>query len=246
MGKVVVSPIDLIAALFFLPSPASHYLFPLNVAAWSLFFELIANSAFGLIGRQLSNVILAVMVAVSGAILILAVATGAFGFGSAGIGAMADGFTWGSFGAGLLRVLYSFFAGVLVYRIWRLRQPSRNVPAVLLVAILGAILASHPSEHYQACFDLMVAVVIFPLLVWIGASSVVGNSMARLFTWLGAASYGVYVLQIPLYGLTVRILGKMQGNVDYFGWPWSVAFIGFVFLIAPLLTDISIARSGIC
>jgi peptidoglycan/LPS O-acetylase OafA/YrhL len=198
-----------------------------------LFFELLANLCLGLIGRRLGSIGLFVFVAIAAVALVSAVAGGLFGFGAAGVGAMADGFQWQSFGAGCLRVAYSFFAGVLVFRMWSVRRPAIKVPNYAVALLLIAILVAHPSEHYQTAFDLIVTVLIFPILIWLEASSAATGPIARMFTWLGAASYAVYVLQEPLYILTLRIFGEIsQANVSGLGLSWGVFFVAFVFLVA--------------
>src|SRR5665213_808430 len=68
-------------AVLFLPSLASpNALFPLNYPAWSLFFELLANAAFGLIGRHLENTLLLSIVMFSGLVLLFSVYFGWLGF----------------------------------------------------------------------------------------------------------------------------------------------------------------------
>lgn len=217
------------AAVLFLPSPATP-LFQLNGPAWSLFFQLVANGCFGLIGRRLGNVILLIIVMTGGLAVICAVATGMSGFGAGATGEMDARFERGSFGAGWLRVTYSFFAGILVYRIWSFWRPSINVPSLVVIAALSAILVSHPPERYEAAFDLVITIIAFPALIWLGANSVVSRSMARVFTWLGTASYAVYILQVPILIFVSRVLHKVTpGNVGDFDWPWGVAFVALIF-----------------
>jgi peptidoglycan/LPS O-acetylase OafA/YrhL len=234
-GEIVPSSFarNLIPALLFLPSPASAtVLFPLNGPAWSLFFELIANGVFGSLGRRLTGTILVTFVAIAGTVLTGAVVTGAFGFGASGQSAMADGFEWSSLGAGLLRVTYSFFAGILVYRIWTRSRPPIHAPVLVVMLVLAAVLISHPPERYQTAFDLSVTLIGFPVLIWLGASSLPNGAMARLCHWLGVASYAVYVLQAPLYNFIMRGLASLQMNSDHIAWPWGLAFVGLVLAVA--------------
>jgi peptidoglycan/LPS O-acetylase OafA/YrhL len=230
---------NLLAAILFLPSPSLggfDKLFPLNAPAWSLFFELLANLWLGYIGGRLKSTSLCVIVAAAGVALVIAVVERLFGFGAAGIGAMVDGFEWRSIGAGLLRVTYSFSAGVLVYKVWNVRKPTINVPHFALALLLIAILMQHPPEYYQSAFDLLVTTVIFPLLVWLGASSVASGIVARTFTWLGTSSYAVYVLHVPLYNLTLKIINEISpGDVDDFRFYWGVIFVVFIFAVAILV-----------
>ena len=229
---------NLIAAALFLPSPSLRdfdSLFPLNGPAWSLFFELLANLSLGYIGGRLKNATLFLIVTTAAVALVIAVIGGLFGFGAAGIGSMVDGFEWRSIGAGCLRVAYSFSAGVLVYRVWSIRKPRIKVPHFVLVFLLVAILVQNPPEHYRAAFDLVAAILIFPLLIWFGASSIANGVVGRVFTWLGTSSYAVYVLHVPLYNLTLQIIDEIsQANVENFQLYWGVTFVVFVFAVAMI------------
>ncbi len=235
-GQIVslTTAINFMFAFSFLPSPAAPQMFPLNYPAWSLFFELVANAVFGLMWRRMGGRSLFVIVAIAAVGLTISVLTGTLGFGS-GNGAMDAGADWESIGAGFARVAYSFFAGVLIYRMWTLRKPPISVPPVVVVFILFIILTSHPPNQYQAAYDLTVTEMVFPLLIWFGASSTASASAARAFTLLGAASYGVYVLQAPLYHAAVRGLMKVYPNdIRDLGWIWSSSFIVFAFITAHL------------
>jgi peptidoglycan/LPS O-acetylase OafA/YrhL len=228
---------NLIPALFFLPSPPLHEgarLFPLNEPAWSLFFELLANLGFALMCRHLSRDKLCVTVLLASLALSLAVIAGLFGFAIPGIGAMNAGFEWRSFVAGLLRVSYSFFAGVLVYRTWSNWRPVIKVPPAALVVLLIGILVAHPPHEYQIAFDLIITIFIFPIVIWLGAGSVATGPIARIFTWLGLSSYAVYVLQVPLYNLSQRACGKIRGDECNFGITYGIFFVALVFAIAVI------------
>ena len=234
---------DLAFALVFLPSPlSSFFLFPLNGPAWSLFCELVANAVYGLAARWLRTPVLALVVALAGAVLAAAVHTSSLGFGSAGIGAMSDGFQRGALGAGLSRAAYSFFAGVLVYRLWLWWRPSIRIPPLLLILALGAILVADPPGPYQMAFDLTATLLLFPLLIVLGANSAPHGILARACTLMGVASYAVYVLQVPLYELTIRAAATVTGaELGTLPWIWGAAFMLFVFIVA-LAADRSVDK----
>ena len=147
---------------------------------------------------------------------------------------MTGGFYWSSFGAGLLRVLFSFFAGALVYRLWQKWPNQIHVPPLLIAATLIALLAAHPPAFFERAYDLTVTIIIFPALVLIGASSKPSGYWARAFLGLGLASYGVYVLQVPVYGIIEKALSRLP-TVSFT--PLSgVVFTALLFLFA-LATD---------
>jgi peptidoglycan/LPS O-acetylase OafA/YrhL len=234
-------------ALLMLPSPLSSILFPLNAPAWSLFFELIANGIFGLLGRKLTIQLLAFIVAVSGALLCAAVSMEWFGFGGDGPRAMSDGWYWSSFGAGALRVSYSFFAGALTYHLWDKSRLPIRIPGALrspgwLVAILIAIFAAHPPDAFERAYDLLITIVVFPAIVLIGASSKPSGYAARMFLTLGLASYGVYVLQLPAKDVLLRALIRTHVSLTP---AMGIGFIAFLFvfvLAADYVYDVPVRR----
>lgn len=237
-GKVdaLVFAKDALFAILFLPSLVKPELFPLNAPAWSLFLELLANAAFGVIGKRLNGWALAAILCPAALILAWAVIFNGLGFG-AGNGAMDAGFAWSSFAAGLARVAYSFFAGVLVFRLWKFASPQWRVPPLVLVVALCAILASYSPANSQAAFDLAATLFIFPALVFFGAACKPGKHAARLFAWIGGISYGVYVLQAPVYNYAsaiARTVGGDFGGVSLF---WATMSVMLVIAMATAADD---------
>ncbi len=232
-GRLLPYITELACGLFFLPSPTSPLLFPLNPPAWSLFFELLANAFYGLMAPRLKMLWLLLIVGFAGSVLVIAVCIGWLGFGSAGIGAMNDGFEWQALGAGVVRVMFSFFAGILVFRVWNVWHPRINVPPLLVAAVLTAILVANPPDRYQTAFDLIATLLMFPCLIFFGASSVPTGLLARLFTWSGTASYAVYVLQAPIYDYVQRAVTHLSGGTPgELPWTWGVLFIVIIFSVA--------------
>ena len=144
--------------LFFLPSPmfgaTGAKLFPLNDPSWSLFMELFANAAMAVFWRRLSNRVLVGICATSAALL----AISALKLGTADLG-----FRWVGLGFGVYRVGYSFFAGLLVYRLRdRIGLAIHPVVAFLLVAFA---LVRSVGDAGRAIYELAWIFVGFPLLI---------------------------------------------------------------------------------
>jgi peptidoglycan/LPS O-acetylase OafA/YrhL len=228
--------LDPLFAILFIPTPVRQQLFPMNHPAWSLFFELVANAAFGWIGKRLNAWILAAILVPAALVMVAVVSFGKLGFGLMS-GAMDAGFEWPSFGAGLVRVAYSFFAGALVYRLWKTTRSKWELPPAALVAALCAILAACPGPQYQAAFDLSATLLVFPALVFLGACSKPGWRAARLFAWLGGISYGVYVLQAPVFGYAHAIAVKLGGNFGAFSLFWAAMSMVLVVAVAAVADD---------
>jgi peptidoglycan/LPS O-acetylase OafA/YrhL len=238
-GKIDASSfgLDVIFAVLFAPSlmQQDHYSYPLNYPAWSLFCELVANTAFGAIGKRLIDRALVAIVAAASVFLILSVSLGWFGFDS-GSGVDA-GWARASIGAGLVRVAYSFFAGALVFRLWKVASPKWRIPPLVLVATLCAMLAMRPPAQFGAAFDLMATLIVFPALVFLGAACKPGARVGRLFAWFGGISYGVYVLQAPVYNYAHAIALAVGGNFGAVSLSWAAMSLALVVVVATAADD---------
>lgn len=199
LGQGDLSTLSLITssatAAFMLPSPTwaeSKFIMPLNVPAWSLFFEMVINIVFFAIYPRLTNRFLVTLV----------IATGVALAGSSVYYATFDtGAYWSNFFGGFPRVTFSFFAGVLVYR---LSQKEIKVSPVAWVIVAGVSTLLFVSFNNRLWFDAIAILCVFPALVWAG--SIYEPRSARIFSTLGGASYGVYVLHQPVSTTALRAL----------------------------------------
>jgi peptidoglycan/LPS O-acetylase OafA/YrhL len=178
-----------------LPSPITDRwtnLYPANSPAWSLFYELVANAVYGLIAMRLKTRWLAAMVVVSGAALAWACFNhhNSMNFGVSNL----------QVGGGLIRVAYGFSLGVLIYRVARPKVRSISLLPLLFAALLAVSLAVGTGS------DLVFAFIVTPLLVVLGARFEPPRWLAGAAIWMGAISYGVYVLHLPLKDWALTVL----------------------------------------
>jgi len=214
--------IDVATALLFLPSPLSTDPYPINAPTGTLFYELLVNAGLGLFARRLSNTVLVVLIVAAGLVLLTCAIVN---------GDLSDGNLWRTFFVGCARVAFSFPAGILVYRIWLARKLPVNAPVALVAVALLMVLAARPPQSYQGLFDAVACVVVFPTLIWIGASSKPRPAAAEICKWLGAISYAVYVLHFPMLTLAIKLAQRHSGlNV----WPIGAVFVALVVVAAHL------------
>ncbi len=203
MGAMLVAaPFNLLM----LPVPIAGVLFPLNVPAWSLFFELVANAAYAAFAFRWQTSVL-VVVAAGGAAGIV--------FGAFQYGEMNIGFDWGTAGFGLARVTFSFVAGMIIAR-YRIDDPVPRRSAWLLLAGLAACLALPTSPTLRPLLDILLAIVVFPALVWIGTSSELPRAGRSQLAWLGDISYPLYAVHVPLLHILRTFRGK--GGIGDAAW----------------------------
>ena len=188
----------ILPAALMLPWPSSDGpLYPLNIAAWSLFFELIANALMVLTWRWLSRTVLTTIVALSA----VGLAASALAYGSLDFGFTLDGAP-----TALARVMFSFFLGVLI---WRAKPVAPRISPWVPVLGLALILVCSPSPTLRPAFDMLAVTMLLPALLWTGAAAEPGPRSLPLFKAAGAVSYAVYVTHVPIMNGVSRTLDAL-------------------------------------
>jgi peptidoglycan/LPS O-acetylase OafA/YrhL len=165
-------------------------LFPLDGPQWSLFWELIVNGLHAAVFRWLTprRIVLIMAAALVGLVL----ACRHFGW-------LDVGWTRRSFWCALPRAVWGFCAGLLIFRF---NQKGWRLPAVpywiLVVALIACMIRWYPSAKLYWARDLLLVVVILPTIVAFAVHSPVPKRLVGLATWLGAISYPLYTLHVPL------------------------------------------------
>lgn len=151
---------------------------------------------YALFIRRLSTRALAVLVAAAGCGLAAFSVWGPLGDICVGFSLTGENIVGGS-----LRLLFAFPAGLLLSRVFR---PVRVRGAFWIGSLAVVALASVPriggSEHLwmNGVYDALCAVVLFPLIVWIGASGKTTDRVtSRICKFLGDISYPLYMVHYP-------------------------------------------------
>ncbi|MEZ0609037.1 acyltransferase family protein [Fibrella sp. WM1] len=203
---------------------------PLNSVGWSLFFEYIANILYALGLRKLSNKALAGFVALTGALLVHFALTNPNGDVTGGWTLNAEHMR-----IGITRTLFPFFAGLLLSRTARpvrIRHAfvwcSLLVAAVLFMPRLGGATYLWLNGLYEA----VCIIVIFPLIVYIGASGVVhSRTEERICQFLGDLSYPLYMTHYVLVYFYVAWVSNHKGITLGQAWPYALlTFAGAIVL----------------
>ena len=174
-----------------------HETFPLNGPGWSLFFEYVANVLYATVVRRFSNVALGILVVLSaGALLHLAVTSpegDVIGGWSLDLPQLHVGFA---------RMMYPFFAGLLLFRLARLRAVKNAFwwCSLAVVVVLAIPRIGSPAQLWQnGLYDALCIIFIFPAIIFFGASGAVRSGTAlRLCRFLGDISYPIYITHYSL------------------------------------------------
>lgn len=181
-------------------------LFPLNDPAWSLFFELFVNVVFfGVLALRFNR------------FWLLAAAAAVCYLVSARWHGLNAGWNTDSFVVGFPRVIYAFFAGVLIYR---LRDRSAKAPStyglLAIVAMLACFLLPPSLWISIAC-----VLTVGPMVIWVNAAVSPGPRLASAGLFLGGISYPLYITHVPVY----RALSMLEPDGGWHAPHWLVILL---------------------
>ena len=172
-------------------------LHPLNGPGWSLFYEYVANILYALFVRKFSKTLLSILVFLSAILLFHFALTNPNGdiIGGWSLDAV-------QIHVGLSRMMYPFFAGLLLFRMGKLIQVKN---AFLLCSLLLITCLAMPriggSEHLwmNGLYDACMVIVVFPLIVFLGASGKIESAFySKVCKFFGDISYPIYITHYPI------------------------------------------------
>lgn len=211
-------------------------MFPLNGPSWSLFFEYIGSIGYALWLHRLSRRSLWIFTVLSGVALAVWTLSDMSGSYHTGFGwSMAD---YGFVG-GLLRLSFSFSAGLLMARRFkpmRVGACGFAVCSALIVAMLAMpyITTDGSKSIANACYDLICTLLVFPAVVYIGASTPNGSGVSdRVCRFLGSISYPVYIIHYPMMYLFYAYVWS-EGLTFAQTWPVAAAICLGAIILARL------------
>lgn len=222
----------LILGVFFIPSPVHiagffPFIFPLNPPAWSLFYEMVVNALHAAFGRRRTRWFLIIVSIVAGACLVGMTLT---------FGSLDAGETLEQFGYALVRVVFAYTIGSLLCRLWKrglIRLPSMPLPAMLLLLAAFAL----PVGWHRAVVDIATTLFVFPCVLLMGATATPTRWMVQPSLILGRASYGIYVLHVPLAALAAQIWFRVRQHSVVADAPWSGLVLSSVIVVLVLIVD---------
>lgn len=157
----------------------------LNGPCWSLLQEYIANIIYGMFGRKMTKTVLWIIVIISGiALTVTAVWNGHLG----------TGWAYKNIWIATVRMMFPFFAGLLLYRSGKLfRIPMAYVVCSLALIILFFV----PYSSFNGWYEAACIIIVFPIVVAAGAGGEIKGRWAKVCNFSGAISYPIYIIHYP-------------------------------------------------
>ena len=231
-------------SLFMIPTPTSIEVrgnteaFPLNGPHWSLFFEYLGSILYAVLLVRISTRKLHLWVILASWALIdytIFYADGAYGMGWSSVPDNLLG--------GALRLLFAYPAGMLVARIFREKNPQpTRLPAFLICGLSLVALLAMPSfswlsgwSHFNAWYQLICVIILFPLIIYFGARGVVGGAQQKIASNLGRLSYPLYAIHYPLIYLYIYWINTDQHPFGPYAWSTPVCLAVIAITLAWLI-----------
>lgn len=200
---------------------ADDFLFPFNLPAWSLFFEVVVNMLYATITWSKK-----------GFYVVVAIACLYFFMTTVRDG--PSGFSIANFGGGLPRSVYSFSVGVVIFHLWSHNVLQRIRISPIVPCCCVAALCFLPFSRTSFLLSVFVGV---PITVAASIQNPAGAAASKLFGVLGELSYPVYAIHVPIYQIVQFGWNRAQGLPLSSNMPWtaSLAITGGVLILAWLL-----------
>jgi peptidoglycan/LPS O-acetylase OafA/YrhL len=170
---------------------------PLDGPGWSLFFEYIANILYALLFRRLPKILLGVFVTLAGCLLV-----GYLVWGPQGDLIGGWSLNEKQLFIGFTRVLFPFFAGVLLCRMNKLIHVKGAFWWCSLLIIVFLSIPRVGDENHlwmNGLYESAVVVLVFPLIVSLGAGGTILHPRSvKICQFFGDISYPLYITHYPL------------------------------------------------
>ena len=207
-------------------------LFSLNAPSWSLFWEYVANVVYALILYRLSRRYLVVLTMLAAVALCLV---------SYRAGNLLGGWAGENFWDGCARISYSFSAGLLIYRSnWIIKNKLGFIGLAILLSL--AFVMPHVKWNWLA--EALVVLFYFPLLVALGAGSILSPGLKKLCVFSGNISYPLYMTHyaaIWIFGNYFTSNKPGTSELFFIVTTGTILLVGFAYLVM-VVYDIPVRR----
>jgi len=196
MGLTGIAVLSFAFNMALLPYWAAWSPYPYNVAAWSIFYELVANLMHTLLFWRVRTRLLVLCVFAMGAVFI--------GRGLTAPILHVDGLGAFGFAGGLPRVLMSYPLGIVLYRLWR-DDPPISIPAPLAYLTMPVVfMGSELSGVRNIFMDLAFVLILCPVMI----AAALKWEPPAVAKKLGEISFPLYAVHVPV--MTLMSISKLS------------------------------------
>lgn len=158
---------------------------PINGPCWTLLQEYIANILYAFFGRRMGKTALWKLVLAAAVVL-----TGT----AIWRGNLGTGWGYDTFWIAVTRMMFPFFAGLLLFRTGKRLHIAAAFPLCSLAMIILFFL---PHARYNGLLEAAIIILAFPMLVAAGAGGKISGRWAKLCKFSGDISYPIYITHYP-------------------------------------------------
>lgn len=175
-----------LASIFFVPYPLmkerAFNNFNLNAPSWSLFWEYVANILYALFVHKLPRIVLATLTIIGAALMCY------IAFVKKDV---SGGWGGPNFWDGGIRVLFSFTAGMLIFRYKLIVKNNLGFAALAVMLFLSFIFPY--SKQWNHVTEPIIVIIYYPLLISLGAGAKLRTAETKLCKFSGDISYPLYM-----------------------------------------------------
>jgi peptidoglycan/LPS O-acetylase OafA/YrhL len=225
-----------LCTVFLIPYPVMEErgfnLFGLNAPTWSLFWEYVANIAYVLVLYRLSRHYVLLLTIIAAILL---------GFVSYHAGNLLGGWTGENFWHGGARILFSFLAGLCIFRYQLIIKNKIGFIGLSCLLLLAFLM---PQVGWNWLTELLVILIFFPLIVSLGAGTTLSPKFDKLCVFSGNISYPLYMTHYAVmwifgnYFLTFKPNTTELTFIIIIG---TILLVGFAYLVM-VVYDIPVRR----
>lgn len=225
-----------IASMLMIPYPVmedrAFNLFGLNAPSWSLFWEYIASIFYILVLCKIKRNFLLILTLMAAALLF---------YVSYRSDNLLGGWSGATFWDGGARILYSFLAGLTIYRFnWIIK----NKLGFLGMCILLSLAFVMPFGNLNWFTEPLVVLFYFPLLISLGAGATLTKGFKKVCVFSGKISYPLYMTHYAVLWMfgsyyTTQKPGTTELTLVIVG--ATILLIGFAYLVM-VIYDIPVRK----
>jgi len=231
-----------VCAFLFLPYPNAGALplsawgamvgpiFPFDIPAWSLFFELLASIGLFFVVKNKIKIIHILWMS----FIVLTLST--FHYHTLNVGFAASNV----FG-GFARTTFTFSLGILFYNLFdSTKNDNISVSPLIFLFITAICLASPESVFGWQVKGYAIWLVLIANLACCALTADTAEEDKPIYNWLGRISYGVYAIHLPIYLIVIFVLRRTPwaSGVDHAPLTFACLLAILVIASSHLLTSI--------